>query len=89
MINIKNITIFVSTLLVVSMIFITLSKKSYSGLNPLGCCQFFKPVECGNIFTKGGIDQCNGVGEFNPGQFCDMEIDECTDTLPPTNPPPT
>ncbi|MGB2693191.1 MAG: hypothetical protein WBB48_06300 [Thermodesulfobacteriota bacterium] len=84
----NRIPIFIGTFLIVSCLFFAIPEKGYSGVMPLGCCQLFEPVECSDVFTLGGMDECeiSLVGEFFSDNMCDEASQECRR---PTGPPPT
>ncbi len=84
----NKIPVFIGAFLIVSCLFLAMPEKGYSGVMPLGCCQLFEPVECSDVFTTGGIDECTISlnGDYFEDNFCDEESQECRR---PTLPPPT
>ena len=85
---IKNrISLFLVTFLIIGFFFLALPEKGFSGtgMTPIGCCQFTKPIECNNLFTEGEVLEC-GIeeGTILLGEVC-MDDTECSS--PATNVP--
>ncbi len=82
MISKKSMSIFVATFLVIGFFFLALPEKGYSGVEPLGCCEFEVKAEpslfCQNIFSEEGVTECNAEGEFFEGEVCSINETFCT-----------
>ncbi len=78
MISKKSMSIFVATFLVIGFFFLALPEKGYSGVEPLGCCEFEVKAEpslfCQNIFSEEGVTECNAEGEFFEGEVCSIKV---------------
>ena len=84
----NRISVFIGAFLIVGCLFLAMPEKGYSGVMPLGCCQLFEPVECNDVFTTGGIDECeiSLTGDYFEDNICDEASQECRRA---TGPPPT